>query len=69
MTNLCLVGVKKCGCAVVCALDYDERPEKDLERLRSDWKRRDLHIEKRSSDWVAQNLKACVHEVPDYARS
>jgi hypothetical protein len=52
------VGIKKCGCCVAATADVPEH-KKETAKFLASLIRDELIIERKSVEWVRQNLKSC----------
>ncbi len=56
----CYIAVKSCGCVVAAIVDDGTRP-KDTAKAISDWVRRGAVVERKTVEWVRENMKFCDH--------
>lgn len=56
--SMAYVGIKKCGCCVAAAVDSPEHSRENAKFV-SKLIREGLSVERKSCEWVRQNLKSC----------
>lgn len=57
----CYVGFKACGCAVAAAVDNPAH-RKDTAKSIAAWVKDGLTVERRTVEWVRENLRPCKCE-------
>lgn len=59
--QMCFVGFLACGCCVAAMVDrpeYQQTTKQDL----LEWARNGYRIERKTVEWVRENLHACPHQ-------